>query len=234
MLRRAPAVAGARLGAPDRVGYPVRVPSLFRRKSTDLAEDAIGSIDDESADLDGGEAAGRRSYTPGKGRATPKRREAQSRRVEPPPANRREAVRRQRLKVRQERQEARAGMMAGDQRRLLPRDRGPERALIRDIVDSRRNVGTWFFGAAFIVVLGSFGIVSTQFQVALNLFWALAMVALVIDFILLGRRVNRILRARFPDTTRKMAGHYLYACLRSLSFRRIRIPAPQVKLGQKI
>ena len=39
-------------------------------------------------------------------------------------------------------------MRAGDERYLLARDRGPERALVRDIVDSRRTVGTCFFGGA--------------------------------------------------------------------------------------
>jgi hypothetical protein len=39
-----------------------------------------------------------RSHTPSKGKATPKRTEAQRRKAEPPPANRREAVKRAREK----------------------------------------------------------------------------------------------------------------------------------------
>ena len=37
-----------------------------------------------------------------------------------------------------------AWVRTGDERYLLARDRGPERALVRNIVDSRRTVGTWF------------------------------------------------------------------------------------------
>ena len=60
-----------------------------------------------------------------------------------------------RERQRQERAEASAGMRAGDERYLLARDRGPERALVRNIVDSRRTVGTWFFAGALIVLIGS-------------------------------------------------------------------------------
>src|SRR5205823_3443859 len=93
----------------------------------------------------------------GKGRPTPKRREAQRRRtgpVAPPPRTRREAARRLREQNAVRRAEYRQGLRSGDDKYLSVRDRGPERALIRNIVDSRRNAGGIFLPVAFLVFAG--------------------------------------------------------------------------------
>ena len=209
------------------------MPSLFRRKSSDLVEDAVtgaGTAAETEA-----EAARSRSYTPGKGRETPKRPSQQRRRVsDPAPANRREAYRRTRQQRRADRAETMAGMRAGDERYLLPRDRGPEKALVRDIVDSRRTAGTWFFGGALIVLIGSSAAMPTEIRLASNLIWALLAVAVLVDGVLISLRVKKLLRQRFPKTTSRMGGYYLYAIMRSITFRRMRMPKPRVKIGTKI
>ncbi len=212
------------------------MPTLFRRKSTDLAANAEVASAPEVEEADEGslEDAKPRSYTPGKGRATPKRKDAGRRIAEPPPKNRREAYRRLREKDRAERAENRAAMLAGREDKLLPRDRGPERRLIRDIVDSRRNIGTMFFAGALIVIIGSMQSMPVAVQVAANLFWVFLAVAVIVDSFILGRKVRRLLKERFPKTTGRMAGHYFYAIMRAITFRRIRMPAPQVKIGDKI
>jgi hypothetical protein len=171
----------------------------------------------------------------GKGRPTPKRREAQAHRklVEPPPANRKEAVRRMRERQRQERIESRAGMMRGDERYLLPRDRGPVRAVVRDLVDARRNVGTWFLGGAFVVLIGG-SIPRPEVRFVANLVWFLLVLALVVDGVVLARAIRRIVRDRFPDANEKMGSLYLYGVLRSTVFRRMRTPKPRVQLGQAV
>jgi hypothetical protein len=170
----------------------------------------------------------------GKGRPTPKRREAQAHRklVETPPANRKEAMRRMRERQREERMESRAGMMRGDERYLLARDRGPVRALVRDIVDSRRNVGTWFLAGAFVVLVGG-SIPSPAVRSAANVIWLLLVLALLLDAVVLSRGIRRAVRDRFPDET-KFGGHYMYAVLRSTVFRRMRTPRPRVDVGQAI
>src|SRR5258706_2897615 len=130
------------------------VQSPFRRKSTDLVDDAAASVAASHADSGASKVAGARArgYTPSKrdlGAATPKRKQS-GRVVEPPPANRREALKRMRQQQRETRAEKRAGMLAGDERHLPPRDKGPERALVPDIVDSQRNAATCFLPAALI------------------------------------------------------------------------------------
>ncbi|GAA1744652.1 DUF3043 domain-containing protein [Luedemannella helvata] len=215
------------------------MPTLFRRKSNDLVANAeVASAPEvhEAAEADEGSLgdAKPRSYTPGKGRATPKRKDAGRRVAEAPPKNRREAYRRLREKDRAERAENRAAMLAGREDKLLPRDRGPERRLVRDIVDSRRNIGTMFFVGALIVIIGSMKSMPVPVQVAANLFWVFLALAVIVDSFLLCRKVRRLMKERFPKTTTRMGGHYFYAIMRSITFRRIRMPAPQVKIGDKI
>jgi Protein of unknown function (DUF3043) len=205
------------------------VPSLFRRKTADVAE---------TPPADPAQSASRpKSYTPSKkelGVATPKRRSAGRRVGEPAPSNRKEAYRQLKDRQRAERAEASAGMKAGDERYLLARDRGPERRLVRDIVDSRRTVGTWFFGGALIVLIGSSTRMPVQVQLAANVLWAVLALAVVADSFLISRKIGRLVRERFPKTNQRLGSLYLYGIMRGLTFRRMRVPKPQVDLGAKV
>lgn len=174
-----------------------------------------------------------RSYTPAKGKATPKRAEAQKRKAEPPPTNRREALKRQREKSRADRAEAYEGMKRGDERYMLPRDKGPERALVRDIVDSRRTIGPWFFGGAF-VLLFLFQIRIYKVQLAANIVWFMLAAAVILDSVLISRRVKKLVKERFPKTTESMRSLYFYGVMRAISFRKLRMPKTRVKIGEKI
>ena len=207
------------------------MPSLFRRKpAADSPVEAL--TDDEPA----GPSRGSKGYTPSKrelGRTTPKRPSAQARRAEPPPTNRREAAKRIRDKERAQRAEQRAGMMAGDERYLLPRDKGPERALARDVVVSRRTVGSWFFLGAIIVLIGS-GVRIPVVQLTANLLWVVLALGVLADSVLISRKIGKMVRERFPNSTVKPTSLYIYASMRGLTFRGMRIPKPRVKVGEKI
>jgi hypothetical protein len=138
-----------------------------------------------------------------------------------------------RERQRLERAEATAGMKAGDERYLLARDRGPERALVRDIIDSRRTVGTYFFGGALIVLIGS-TVQIPAVQLASNLLWLLLAIGVVIDSVLIARKVKRLVKERFPKTTQRVGSLQIYAVMRGLTFRRMRVPKPRVELGQAV
>ncbi len=214
------------------------MPSLFRRRSADLVEDAVDSADStDSAEETAEDGRPTKGYTPSKrelGLVTPKRSSGQRRRgAEPPPANRREAARRMRERQREQRTESMEGMRRGDERYLLARDRGPERALVRNIVDSRRNAGTWFFGGALIVLVGS-SVREPLIQLVSNLLWAFLALAVVADAVLISRRIKKLVRERFPDTTQRMRSLYTYGIMRSITFRRMRMPKPQVDIGETI
>jgi Protein of unknown function (DUF3043) len=213
------------------LGYAAGVSSLFRRKSADLVADATDSVTTEPA-----AAARPKSYTPSKkelGVVTPKRGSSGRRAAEAAPENRREAYKQMRARQRMERAEQQAGIRAGDERYLLARDRGPEKALVRNIVDSRRTVGTWFFLGAIIVLFGSSTKMPVQIQLFANLLWALLAVAVVVDSVLISRRIRKLVTERFPKSTTRRGSLYIYGIMRGLTFRRMRVPKPAIDLGTK-
>lgn len=178
-----------------------------------------------------------RSYTPSKGKATPKRTVAQRQRraTKPPsdPKERRAWQKQQKEKDRVTRQEAYAGYKAGDERYLPARDKGPERALVRDIIDSRRTAGTLFFGGAFILLFLNM-VPDARAILAANLIFYMLALAVFVDTFLICRKVKRMVKERFPQTGQRMGSLYFYAFSRSIMFRRLRMPRPKVNLGDKI
>lgn len=225
------------------------MPSLFRRRATDVVEetdleetDLEETVDDELTE-ESAESSRPRGYTPSKkelGLATPKR---PNPRVRRPGAAvdtraRKDLTKEERKEVREERRQRRReiseGMRRGDERYLSARDRGPERALARDAVDSRRTVGTWFFAGALIVLFGSSTAMPSQVRLVANLLWALLAVAVILDASLLCRKVRRLVRERHPDSEVRMRSLYFYVVMRSITFRKLRIPLPRVKFGDKV
>jgi hypothetical protein len=207
------------------------VQSPFRRRSVEPT--SVAEVEDEVVSVAGTRS---RAYTPSKrdlGQQTPKRK-AGGRVVEAPPSNRREALKRLRAQQREQRAEARAGMMAGDERYLMARDKGPERRLVRDIVDARRNLATFFLPGALVVVLGSSGAMPRYIQLGANLFWVVLAVGVIGDSFMLTRRVKRTLTERFPKAAKPPRSYYWYAIMRSLNFRKLRMPAPRVNLGDPV
>jgi hypothetical protein len=202
------------------------VPSLFRRKPADLVEEPTTSVTTAEEPTTGRS----RSYTPSKrelGQTTPKR----------PGAQRQPAAAAKPLtkeEARQQRRRRRADTRAEFRREGGPRDRGPEKALARDVVDSRRTVGTWFFVGALVVLFGSQPTMPPVVQLASNLMWALLAIGVVVDSILISRKIKKLVQARFPKTDQRMGSLYLYAIMRAMTFRRMRAPAPRVKIGDPI
>jgi hypothetical protein len=202
------------------------VSPLFRRNSAE----APAEPEADSAVASDGPLS--RSETAKKGRPTPKR-TAVKRVVEPPPKDNKEARKRLQQKMREERAERWEGAKRGEEKYLLPRDRGPVRRLVRDIVDSRRNVGPFFFGAVIVVIALTMVRITAVYLAATALFYGLFFVLLV-DIFLMSRVIRKAVRDRFPDSKERLGSLYLYAAMRSISFRRLRNPKPQVKPGDAI
>jgi hypothetical protein len=196
------------------------VQSLFRRKSTDVTE--------ETAEAPGAaEAARPKSYTPAKGKETPKRPGA----ARQPAGNAKPLTKEEsRERKRQLRQEAAAEY----RREGGPRDRGEEKRLARNVVDSRRTAGTYFFGGALIVLIGSNGAMPDLVRTVATSLWGVLLLAVVVDAVLIARKIKRLVRERYPKSEVKLGSLYFYAITRSLTFRRMRVPHPAVKLGEKV
>ncbi|MDP9398740.1 MAG: DUF3043 domain-containing protein [Actinomycetota bacterium] len=168
-----------------------------------------------------------------KGRPTPKRREAERTRRERvrAPRDRKEASRRARQEARESRARTRAALLSGDERAMPPRDRGPVKAFVRDLVDARRSVAEFFLYVALGVLLVTFIRVPIV-QVLGTSLWLVMVLAIVADSLVLVRRLRRELRRRFPDQVTR--GAVSYALLRSLQIRRLRLPPPRVRPGAQV
>ncbi|WP_442011524.1 DUF3043 domain-containing protein [Mycobacterium sp. 2YAF39] len=193
----------------------------------------------------------KQSGTAPKGRPTPKRSEATRKRgpVAPAPMTTAEArKRRKEMRTKLSRDERKAEkvtrradmaerrekMMAGDDAYLLPRDKGPERRYIRDIVDSRRNVLGLFMPAALVLIFVMLSVPSVAVQQLISPAMLVLVLVMVIDGFLLGRKVNRLVDAKYPDNTESGWKLGFYAASRASQLRRMRAPRPQVERGNKV
>ncbi|MCI0686696.1 MAG: DUF3043 domain-containing protein [Sporichthyaceae bacterium] len=172
----------------------------------------------------------------GKGRPTPKRRDAQSARRQaamPPPKTRKEAVRQQREQARARRLEVRQGMARGQEAYMHPRDKGPVRRYVRDFVDSRPSFAQFLLPFAVLSFMANWiGARSALMVTITSLAFYLMMLLIVVDLMILNRRLKRELATHFPGESTK--GVTLYAVMRSLQLRFMRFPKPQIKRGAPV
>lgn len=168
--------------------------------------------------------------TGGKGRATPSRREQEAARRKPlVPSDRRAASKQNRATMAAERDRARAGMAAGEEKYLPLRDKGPQKRFVRDVVDARWNAGELLMPILVLVILTWFLPQAVVEWVFLG-FWAFFLLV-VADSIWLGFQVKRRLSAKF-GADRLERGVRWYAAMRALQMRTLRLPKPQVGRGQ--
>ncbi|WP_069165133.1 DUF3043 domain-containing protein [Nocardia altamirensis] len=221
---------------------------LFRRgesSTTDAAADQTAVVDDSSA---AGSTRTAVSATAGKGRPTPKRRDAQGKRrgpVAPAPMTTKEARARRRAArgSKEDRKAAsaerkaaaadrRTRMLAGEDKYLLPRDQGPVRAFVRDIVDARRNLVGLFMPMALVLILSMF--VAPALQTIVTLAMLVMMAFMIIEGFVLGRIVNNRVRERFPDSIDTGYKIGWYAFVRASQIRKMRAPKPRIGPGTAV
>lgn len=219
----------------------------WQRSAQEADADATETAVD---DVETTEPARKAGYTEGKGRPTPKRRDAEKKRgpVAPPPMTRAQArARRKELRetmTKDERREARAKQrdlrneirdrrMAGDEDYLLARDQGPVRRYARNIVDSRRNFAGLFTPLALVFIVLVYGL-PPQYSGLVSLALLLFVVLVIVDSIYLGKMVNKRVAQRYPESTDGGFRLGWYAASRALQMRRLRVPKPQVERGEAV
>nr|VTO99758.1 hypothetical protein BIN_B_03185 [Mycobacterium riyadhense] len=213
------------------------------------ARDTAGS--GPAADAASGVAQAARKTGP-KGRPTPKRSEARRNTrkgpVVPAPMTASEARARRKTLAgpklsREERRaekaasrarmtERRERMMAGEEAYLLPRDQGPVKRYVRDVVDARRNVLGLFMPSALALLFVMFAVPQLQFYMSPAML--VLMAVMTIDGIILGRKVGKLVDAKFPDNTESHWKLGIYAAGRASQMRRMRAPRPQVERGANV
>ena len=166
----------------------------------------------------------------GKGRPTPSRKEAEAaaRARAKAPRSKKEAARYTREQRARQNARMREGMRTGDERFLPARDKGPVRRFIRDYVDARISMAEFLLPLLVLIMITQ----AIGYKSFADGLWAATILLVVVDTLLLLFRIRRELKRRFPDEDLK--GTTFYTVLRAAQMRFLRLPKPQVKLGQKL
>lgn len=169
----------------------------------------------------------------GKGRPTPKRRDQEAANRRPLVQNSKALNAEQKAQRRLDREQARQGMLRGEQKYLPPRDAGPQKRYLRDLVDARWNIGEFLLPLMLIVLaVMILGGSNPEVQVLiLPLVYGVMFVG-IFDAWLLARRAKRRIREEFGVEPPR--GTAMYVALRSLQMRMSRVPRPQVSRGAPV
>lgn len=164
-----------------------------------------------------------------KNRPTPSRREAEAARRRPiVPADREAAKKQEKARVREERVKHREAMYRGEEWALAPRDRGPERAFVRDMVDSRWNLGEFLLPVMVIGLPVSLLPYSWAQLTGLVVLYGM-LLATIVDLVFLNRRIATAVRAKFGHAPARGTWYYVFS--RAVQLRGGRVPRPRVARG---
>ena len=153
--------------------------------------------------------------TSGKGRPTPKRKDAQA----------------QNLRPLRERENAEYdAMQKGDINHMPKAERLPWRIYIRDYVDARFNLGEFFIPVAFVILIGSIFVTYQWPALALPLMVLMYvyLFAVIIDVVIMWRKLKKKLIEKFGEqSVAKGMRSGSYAWSRAIQMRRWRLPKPR-------
>lgn len=128
----------------------------------------------------------------------------------------------------------RQGMATGEERFLLPRDRGPQRRFARNFADARTCLAEFFFPIIilfFIVSIGLSPLLGYTGQLATTFSMYGVILVIAVDMFITWRALKKRLLAKFDSIER---GVLWYGTFRTLQLRFMRQPKPQVKRGTKL
>jgi len=202
---------------------------VFRRRPTDTPDVLDPDTPDEQAQDAAQES--RPGYTAAKGRPTPKRSEAEKRRRQPysAPGDRKAASAQVRDRDRTTRVRRMEAMRRGEDWALPRKDQGPVRGLARDVVDSRRGISEYYLYA--IVALVALLFVARGSPIVDYLI-VVILAILVLEGWFVSNKVLKLARERFPGESTR--GVRMYTAMRGTQIRKMRVPQPRVKPGDKI
>lgn len=169
--------------------------------------------------------------TAGKGRPTPKRKDAQAQNLRPLVPKDREASRKAAKARMRERENAEYdAMQKGDINHMPKSERLPWRIYIRDYVDARFNLGEFFIPVAFVILIGSIFVTYKWPALALPLMLLMYiyLFAVIIDIVIMWRKLKKKLIEKFGEqSVAKGMRSGSYAWSRAIQMRRWRLPKPR-------
>lgn len=177
--------------------------------------------------------SGTTETTSGKGRPTPKRKDAQAANLRPiVPVDRRASAKAAKARMREKENAEYEAMQSGDLNRMPKTERLPWRVYIRDYVDARFNLGEFFIPVAFALLILSM-IASMVFK---NAYVSMVMMillyvflfAVIIDVIVMWKRLKKKLIAKYGEAAAGRGSRSCsYAWSRAIQIRRWRLPKPK-------
>jgi len=172
-----------------------------------------------------------------KGRATPKRSEAERGRrqgITGTPArsggSSRGGTKTSSADSRADRLARNEAMRRGEQWALPARDRGPVRGLARDYIDSRRRLSEYYMYLMIVLVVVLF-VKKSSVQLYAEPIALVLILLVVVDAAWLRFKLTKLVRERLPGESTR--GLTIYAVFRALQIRRFRVPPPRIRPGDK-
>jgi hypothetical protein len=166
----------------------------------------------------------------GKGRATPTRAEQEAARKQPLVGDPKQARARNKADVAAQREKARIGMAAGDDKYLPVRDKGPQRRFVRDYIDSGWHIGELVMPLMVLVIIATFIQIQEAASIAFLVLWGF-IILVIIDMVITSILVKRAASRKFGDRREKGLGWY--GAMRTIQMRWMRLPKPQVRRGER-
>lgn len=205
---------------------------MFRRRSTD-ASGVLEPDQTPDAEADTPISRPRPGFTAPKGAPTPKRSDAQANRRQPyqAPGDRKAATKQSRDRNRGERIRRTDAYQRGEQWAMPQKDQGPVRALARDVVDARRGIGEYYM-ILVIVAVAALLVLPASLKYLADLLVLGLIVIIAVEGWFVGRKVKRLAAERHPGQSTR--GVVAYAMFRGINLRRLRMPKPRVKAGDKV
>jgi Protein of unknown function (DUF3043) len=206
---------------------------VFRRRSTDTSGVLEPDQQAPDAEADTPISRPRPGFTAPKGTPTPKRSAAQANRRQPyqAPGDRKAASKQSRDRNRVERIRRTDAYQRGEQWALPQKDQGPVRALARDVVDARRGIGEYYM-ILVIVAVAALLVLPDSLKYVADLLVLALIVVIAVEGYFVGRKVKRLAAQRHPGQSTR--GVVAYAMFRGINLRRLRMPKPRVRPGDKV
>ena len=193
---------------------------------------AVLKQDKDSASEQKGEAL---SEQAGKGRPTPKRKEAQAQKLRPlVPKDSKEQRKRAKARIRERENIEYEAMRTGDLQHMPKAERLPWRVYTRDYIDARFNIGEFFIPVALVILIASVILTAVYPNPVVTLILMTVLYvylfAIVIDVVVMWRKLKKLLIAKYGEqSVAKGMRTGSYAWSRAIQLRRWRLPKPRYK-----
>ncbi|KFI60941.1 DUF3043 domain-containing protein [Bifidobacterium cuniculi] len=171
----------------------------------------------------------------GKGRPTPKRKDAQAKNLRPlVPADSAAARKRAKQRMRERENIEYEAMRTGDINKMPKAERLPWRIYVRDYVDARFNIGEFFIPVALVILIASVILTAVwpnpMVTLILMVILYVYLFAIIIDVVVMWSKLKKKLVAKYGEqAVAKGMRTGSYAWSRAIQMRRWRLPKPRYK-----